>query len=172
MALHEKWFISDTHFFHANILKFTHGEGRLRPFNSLEEMHEEIVGKWNNCVGHNDFVYHLGDVTFQYHRPFQELMYRLKGSKHLIIGNHDKVKQDGLLKHFDKVMLWHREENFTAVHIPLMLSSLRAGKFCVHGHTHANKLDDPHYINICVEVTGYRPVHMDEIIAHIKQVES
>ena len=85
---------------------------------------------------------------------------------------YDKLKQEGLLKHFSKVMLWHgfKEENFTAVHIPLMLSSLRDGKFCVHGHTHKNKLTDPHYINVCVEVRNYTPVHIDEIIQEIKDV--
>ncbi len=169
--IHEKWFISDHHFFHTNMLKFVDDKGhRIRPFNSLEEQHEMMVERWNSVVKDNDYVYHLGDVTFQYHRPFQELMYRLKGDKRLIVGNHDKLKQEGLMKHFSKVMLWHgfKEGNFTAVHIPLMLSSLRDGKFCVHGHTHQHCLEDPHYINVSVEVRDYTPVHIDTILKEIK----
>ena len=169
--IHEKWFIGDTHFFHTNMLKFVDRQGkRIRPFNSLEDMHELIIKNWNSVVKHDDYVYHLGDVTFQYHGAFNNLMHRLNGDKRLIVGNHDKLKQPGLMGHFSKVMLWHgfKEENFTAVHIPLMLSSLRDGAFCVHGHTHERKLDDPHYINVCVETRNYTPVHMDTILKEIK----
>lgn len=169
--IHEKWFISDTHFFHTNILKFTGDDGkRIRPFNSLEEMHEIMVERWNKLIKNGDFVYHLGDVTFQYHAPFNNLMHRLNGSKRLIVGNHDKLKQPGLLQHFDKVMFWHgfKESNFTASHIPLRLEGLRDGAYNVHGHTHQRSLDDPHYINVSVEVRDYTPVHIDTIIQEIK----
>jgi calcineurin-like phosphoesterase family protein len=30
-------------------------------------------------------------------------------------------------------------------------------------------LPDPHYINVCVEHTDYKPVELDEIIARIKK---
>lgn len=175
MAFHEKWFISDTHFFHANVLKFTDRDGiRIRNFNSLDEMHRTIVNNWNAVVSPQDYVYHLGDVTFQYHRPFQELMYSLKGHKRLIIGNHDKLKQEGLLKHFDKVMLWHgfKEHNFTASHMMLKEGHFRDGKYNLHGHTHQNVSENPLYINNCVEVTGYKPRHLDEILNIIKERDS
>lgn len=168
--VHEKWFIGDTHFFHANILKFTDKDGkRIRPFNSLEEMHEIMIERWNSVVKYNDYVYHLGDVTFQYNGDFNNLMHRLNGNKRLIVGNHDKLKQPGLLQHFSKVMLWHgfKEQNFTATHIPLRLDSLRDGAFNVHGHTHQNILEDKHYINVCVEIRNYTPVHLDTIISEI-----
>lgn len=171
--IHEKWFTSDTHLFHANVLKFMHGDKRLRhEFNSLDEMHEAIVERWNKNIRPQDYVYHLGDVTFQYHAPFNELMSRLNGHKRLIIGNHDKLKQGGLLQWFDKVMLWHgfKEHNFTATHIPLRLDSIRDGAFNIHGHTHARCLDDPHYINVSVEVRDYTPVHIDTIVEEIKKV--
>jgi calcineurin-like phosphoesterase family protein len=100
-------------------------------------------------------------------------MSRLNGQKRLIIGNHDKVKQPELLQWFDKVMLWHgfKEGNFTATHIPARLDSLRDGKFNVHGHTHANCLDDTHYINVSVEGRNYTPVHYDQILKEIKERE-
>lgn len=48
----DKWFISDTHFFHGNILKLTGKDGqRIRaPFQSIEEMHETMIDKWNSLV--------------------------------------------------------------------------------------------------------------------------
>jgi len=167
---HEQWFISDTHFFHSNILKFTDGAGKkIRPFNSLEEMHETIIENWNNCVKDNDIVNHLGDVTFRYDGAFNNLMSRLKGKKRLIVGNHDKIWNPTLMQWFEKATLWKvfPEKNFTAVHIPLELHRLRDGAFCVHGHTHQNVEPNPGYVNVCVEKTNYTPVHIDEINLHL-----
>lgn len=171
MSVHEKWFISDTHFFHTNMLKFTDDKGkRTRPFNSLEEMHEYMIKKWNDVVDDNDYVYHLGDVTFQYHKPFNELMSRLKGKKRLIVGNHDKIWNPALQRWFEKAELWHgfKEYNFTAVHMPLPIQGLRDGAYCVHGHVHQNSLKNPNYINVSVEVRDYTPVHIDQIAEEIK----
>jgi calcineurin-like phosphoesterase family protein len=135
-------------------------------------MHELMVKNWNDNVQPNDYVYHLGDVTFQYHRPFQDLMWSLNGDKRLIVGNHDKLKQEGLLKHFSKIMLWHgfKEEDFTASHLPLRLEGLRDGHFNVHGHTHETCMEDPHYLNVSVEVRNYTPVHLDTLLEEIKKV--
>lgn len=170
----EKWFISDTHFFHSNILKFVGNDGNvIRPFNDVTEMNEYIIRKWNNTVAVNDKVYHLGDVTFKYGKEFNELMSRLKGQKRLILGNHDKIKGTELMRWFEKVDLWKgfKEGGFTCSHIPLRLESLRDGKFNVHGHIHQNVMDDPHYINVCVEQWNYTPVNYDEIVKKIKAVK-
>lgn len=170
----EKWFISDTHFFHTNILKFTGDDGkRIRPFDSLEEMHEYMIDKWNGVVKDGDYVYHLGDVTFQYHGAFNNLMHRLKGQKRLIVGNHDKIWNPALITNFVKVDLWKgfKEHNFTASHIPLRLESLRDGAFNVHGHIHQNASPTPNHINVSVEVRNYTPVHIDEIVEEIKKVK-
>jgi len=167
--IHDKWFISDTHFFHANILKFTDDNGKkIRPFDTLEEMHETIIENWNKVVKDNDYVYHLGDVTFRYDGAFNNLMSRLKGKKRLIVGNHDKIWNPNLQRWFEKADLWKgfSEHNFTAVHIPLEFKRLRDGAFCVHGHIHQNVEEDPRYINVCVEQTGYAPVNIDEIHTH------
>ncbi len=170
--IHNKFFISDTHFFHSNILKFTGDDGnRIRPFNSLEEMHEYMIEKWNSVVNNGDYVYHLGDVTFRYDGAFNNLMSRLKGDKRLIVGNHDKIWNPALQINFEKVDLWKgfKEYNFTASHMPLRLEGLRDGKFNVHGHIHQRMMADPHYINVSVEVRDYTPVHIDQIEAEIKK---
>lgn len=168
---HEKYFISDTHFFHTNIIKFVDDAGkRIRNWDTLEDMHEYMIKKWNSVVKDSDYVYHLGDVTFQYHGAFNNLMSRLKGHKRLIVGNHDKIWNPSLMMHFEKVDLWKgfKEHNFTASHIPLMLQSLRDGAYNVHGHVHQNSLNNPNYINVSVEVRDYTPVHIDEIGMEIK----
>ena len=177
--VHEKWFISDTHFFHGNILKFTDKDGnRIRPFNSLNEMHEIMIERWNSLVKDQDYVYHLGDVTFRYDGAFNNLMSRLKGRKRLIIGNHDKIWNPALQINFEKADLWKgfSEKNegvktgFTASHFPLPKNGLRDGSFNVHGHIHQNSSPEKHQINVSVEVRNYFPVHIDTIIEEINKL--
>jgi calcineurin-like phosphoesterase family protein len=141
--------------------------------NGLHTMHEYMVEKWNSVVKPQDYVYHLGDVTFQYHAAFNALMRRLNGKKRLIIGNHDKIWNPALIIAFEKAEYWKgfKEGNFTATHIPMRLDSLRDGAFNVHAHIHQNKMSDPHYINVCAEVRDYTPVHMDTILSEIKAVK-
>lgn len=166
------WFISDTHFSHANFLGFIDDNGkRIRPFSSVEEMDELMVDKWNELVKDGDRVYHLGDVSFGKSR-LPEIMARLKGSKRLILGNHDEIKDFRLLEYFKKVTLWRifKEHNFVCTHIPLALDQLRKVEFNVHGHIHQQPSPTPQHINICVEKTGYAPVHLDEILARTQRL--
>jgi calcineurin-like phosphoesterase family protein len=158
-------------------LKFTDDVGnRIRePFNSLEEMHETIIQNWNALVKDNDYVYHLGDVTFRYDGAFNALMHRLKGKKRLIVGNHDKIKNPALHIHFEKIELWkgfsEKEAGFpfTASHFPLPEYMLRNGKHNAHGHIHQNKSREPHQQNLSVEAINYMPRHIDEVVANFKR---
>lgn len=168
------WFISDTHFFHENILKFTDNQGKIiRDFSDVTEMNERMIENWNARVKPQDKVYHLGDVACGVKRAsdFTELMHRLNGHKRLMLGNHDRLDQPAYSR-FDKIELWtggkFKEHGFVACHIPLRHDQMRHGEVNVHGHIHQNLIDDPRYINVCVEHTGYKPVHMDEIKATIK----
>lgn len=166
----EKWFISDTHFFHANIIKYCQ-----RPFATAEHMNEHMIEHWNKLVKPQDNVYHLGDVGMGFKGEdgkLAALLMRLNGHKRLIVGNHDNLKSPALQNNFEKIELWKgwKDEGFTCVHIPLEIAQLRDGDVCVHGHIH-NNIRDGRYINVCVEHTNYRPVHMDEIKTKIKKLK-
>ena len=52
------YFTSDLHFWHKNAIVYTY-----RPFETVEEMNEALIGNWNKIVHGNDEVYILGDVT-------------------------------------------------------------------------------------------------------------
>lgn len=168
------WFISDTHFFHGNMLKFTNDKGELvRPgFASFEDMNETMVDNWNRVVKPQDHVWHLGDVCMGMASGHHNaLLRRLNGHKRMTVGNHDKLKSEALHMNFEKIELWRgfKEENFVCTHIPLRKDNFRGGvQFNVHGHIHERVIDDPQYINVCVEQTNYTPVSMDEILAKIK----
>lgn len=77
------YFTSDHHFWHANIIRFCN-----RPFDSVEEMNEALVQKWNDLVGPEDEVYYLGDFSMAA-RPVEVYTHRLNGIKYLVPGNHD-----------------------------------------------------------------------------------
>ncbi len=169
------WFTSDTHFFHANILKFVGADKNpIRPFKSITEMHEVMIQNWNSVVKPQDHVWHLGDVTFYYGKGFNELMWRLNGKKRMLVGNHDKLRPqnfNALAQHFEKIEYWKgfKGGNFTCTHVPHPLDSLRDGEYNVHGHTHQNCKKDPRYINVCVEVRDYTPVNYDTILSEIRR---
>lgn len=184
--MRDLWFISDTHFGHANILKFTGDDGQLiRPgFTSVEEMDERIIDNWNGVVKPGDHVWHLGDWSMKAQHGIK-IIKRLNGRKRLCVGNHDPVKE--LAPFFEKVVLWRifKEFNFTCTHIPMRADQLRKTEFNVHGHIHQNLVHrtveyipadgrwhcspqkreevDDHYINVCVEHTNCTPIHLDEI---------
>lgn len=85
------YYISDLHLFHKNVT----GEGinfDSRPFATLEEMHEEIKKRWNDTVSNADHVYILGDLAWKENEDAIQFVSTLRGNKHLILGNHDKVK--------------------------------------------------------------------------------
>lgn len=167
------WFISDTHFNHENIAtKFTLEDGSpARPFSSVDEMNEVMIQNWNKLVKEQDHVWHLGDVIMGNRHYISAVLSRLKGKKRMLLGNHDQLKGCELMKFFQKVELWRvfKEYDFVCTHIPLRRESFRAVNFNVHGHIHHAVIQDPAYINVCVEHTNYAPIHLDEIRAIIKQ---
>ena len=52
------WFTVDEHYGHANIIDFCN-----RPFLTVEEMNEAIIGNHNALVRPGDIVVHGGDFT-------------------------------------------------------------------------------------------------------------
>ncbi len=78
------FFTSDTHFNHANILDYCQ-----RPFDNIEQMNEALINNWNRVVGKNDIVFHLGDFSFGGAAYWNNILDRLNGKIHLVVGNHD-----------------------------------------------------------------------------------
>lgn len=89
------WFTSDTHFNHAGILRHQRAS---RPFASIRDHDEALIRAWNDRVGPDDDIWHLGD--FGHLKDLERLdaiFSRLHGHKRLILGNHD-VDEEGTLK--------------------------------------------------------------------------
>lgn len=94
------FFTSDTHFGHANIIRFC-----KRPFENVEEMNEALIENWNKVVSDDDTVFHLGDFAFGGSNVWKEIIPRLKGHINLIIGNHDRKNlRQGYMSLFNMVV--------------------------------------------------------------------
>ena len=94
------FYTADPHFGHANILKLC-----SRPFDTIEEMNEALIKKWNAKVSGSDTVYIIGDMFFRCADP-AAILSRLKGKKILVVGNHDSSWMDkvDLKKYFLEVV--------------------------------------------------------------------
>lgn len=89
-----KWFFtSDLHLDHANIIRYCN-----RPFGSVEEMNEGIIGAINDSVGHKDNLLILGDFclvkasnALERYSHFRSQI-RCKNVT-LVLGNHDREEE-------------------------------------------------------------------------------
>lgn len=162
------WFISDTHFQHENILKFS-PEPDL--FTTINERDELLIERWNSVVKPGDKVYHLGDVGFGDKSKLPAIINRLNGSKRLIVGNHDNVTFWATGGCFQKIMLWRvwDDKNLLFTHVPVHQDCLSErlvseGGINVHGHTHTRGSPEGPYRSVCVELNNYTPVHLEDLM--------
>ena len=172
--------VSDTHFGHAGVCRFTRNDGvtKLRPWTDPEEMDEFMVKAWNERVGKNDKVYHLGDVVIN--RKALPILNRLNGDKVLIRGNHDIFKDEDYRKYFRELRAYHVMNGMILSHIPIHPESLGRFGVNIHGHLHANRvmvplatsgvLDriDTRYHCVCVEQTDFAPILFEDVIKKIE----
>jgi calcineurin-like phosphoesterase family protein len=186
------WVVSDTHFGHANIVRYQN-----RP-----QDHETLMlALWRERVGEDEPVLHLGDVWFgKGSENWAGRVAALPGRKYLIPGNHDRdlrlLREAG----FEVVEPFvHRGVAFT--HRPIssqyplwsghegpLQGAARARLLAgapfepdwtkgwttnVHGHVHGSDhrasegqlARGARYVNMSVEVRGYAPVRLGEALA-------
>lgn len=171
---------SDTHFNHANIIKYCN-----RPFDTVEEMNRTIIHNWNEVVSPDDTVYHLGDFIMGPERGLGEILYALNGHIHLVRGNHDtKGKLAYYAAHPDKITvhdvahLPYKSLYFFMCHFPLeseefyrMINKDNSEVIMVHGHVHNNEpfLNPSHRFNVSQDVTAFYPTPIDSIYEIVKR---
>lgn len=166
------YFTADCHFGHANIIKHTN-----RPFASVEEMDETLIQNWNKKVHRNDTVYIVGDLFFRA-AEVESTLERLKGKKHLILGNHDKswIKKVEVGKYFESVHalaeISDGKHGITLCHYPLLSWDHAQRTYMIHGHIHNNTNMDywpllvnrERALNAGCDINGFEPVTFDELV--------
>lgn len=162
------YFISDTHFYHSNIMKYCN-----RPFKDINEMNETIIHNWNKVVTNDDTIYHLGDFCLSNDDEMKNIFNRLNGNKILIRGNHDrksvKFYEDIGFKVLKCAPIILDDYQLMLSHVPLPDSKILDGYINLHGHIHNKKISDNYpknysenkHINLSVDVTNYKLVSLD-----------
>jgi calcineurin-like phosphoesterase family protein len=179
--------VSDTHFGHTGVCRFTRADGvtKLRPWDNADEMDEAMVKAWNERVRPTDKVYHLGDVVIN--RRALKTLARLNGDKVLIRGNHDIFRDDEYRVYFRELRAYHVMSGMILSHIPVHSDSLGRFGTNIHGHTHANRVRrargvdvrtgeilygdevDVRYHCVCVEQTpDFAPMLLEDVLARIR----
>ena len=142
------YFTADTHFFHSNIIK--HCPDRPYPEMNVDKRHDEwLIDLWNSTIEKQDIVYIVGDFAFGNKIMVTNLLGKLRGQKHLILGNHDASSSK--LQNYFESMTQIKDLNFkksvypflkkdfdlALCHYPLVSWNKKTYGACmIHGHCH------------------------------------
>lgn len=182
------FFTSDTHFGHKNILNFCE-----RPFKDTDEMDEAIITNWNNKVGKDDIVFHLGDFAFATNKRWQDLICKLNGKIILVLGNHDIVRWPGdytmnLFERVENQMILKIDNKYKVYlnHYPFLCyaGTYRNPEDCtiqLHGHVHERigdtgkdkdrlKYRFPQQYDVGVDNNNFTPISWEEILIKLNYV--
>jgi calcineurin-like phosphoesterase family protein len=183
-----RWFYSDPHWGHANIIRYCD-----RPFRDVSEMNRELTRRYNERVQPEDTVLWCGDSFFSVDDP-AAILKGLNGHKILVRGNHDKsaavmaewgfdlVLTEAVLhiagrtcrvSHFPYDDIEHSREGGDAARRD-KYKELRPnrvkGEVLIHGHTHSKQRRLGNCIHVGVDAWDYRPASLAEVEALVAQV--
>lgn len=110
----------------------------------------------------------LGDMAFT--KEALEDIGKLPGIKHKLLGNHSgtaEPKKRGydiydMLDVYSTINGVIRYKEFWIQHTPIHPDELR-GRYCINGHQHQYLINDPRYLNVCLEHTDYKPISLEQI---------
>lgn len=156
---------ADTHFADPRVLKIDR-----RPFASLAEHDAALVERWNQAVGPQDTVWHLGDVRLgDEAEAVEALLARLNGQKHLVLGNNDgaatrQASGWASVQHYAELVL--DGALLVLGHYPFRTWN-RMGQRSVnlHGHSHGMLTPVTRQFDVGVDVWEFRPVPVAEVLA-------
>lgn len=166
-------YTADIHFGHSNVIKFDN-----RPFANREEMDNEIICRWNKRVSSEDHVYILGDFCYRSDKAPDYYLKKLKGHKHLIIGNHDSELMQNevavsLLDSIEQIMVIKDEDKKICLcHYPMAeWYGYYKGYYHIYGHIHGRKneaydffREKDHALNAGCMLNYYVPVSFNELL--------
>ena len=167
------WLTSDTHYDHANVIRFCRRpwfrdgdevpdeNGRMVwasdeiAMARLKEMNEALLDIHNDMVRPGDEVWHLGDFCFGRHGGGRErteyFVKRLNGQYHWVFGNHDHKESrnaDGFAskQHYKELRKIgpDKQDMLVLSHYAMRVWNRRHyGAIQLYGHSHGTLPEDP-----------------------------
>jgi len=163
-----KFFTSDWHFFHKQVIGYCD-----RPFKNEKHMRNAIVNNFNEVVRKKDSTFILGDVAMLGGSQWEALkgvIQKLNGTKHLIYGNHDEFRWQRYVDiGFTTVhsALWLEEDGLSIVmaHDPSVYCTLEPDTIFLHGHIHTlyKSIPERRVLNVGVDQWDFYPINIEQI---------
>ena len=187
------FFTSDTHFGHANIIKYCNrpwlhkgdldSTGRWISTNRaalrVKEMNKAIIANWNRVVKKEDVVYHLGDFCFKSANKkgngigtaWEEYESQLNGKIIFIRGNHDTHNKGSSKSLIVKATIRYGGFNILLIHHPERVTPFDTCDMAYVGHIHNNweikrlkkEFGFIDMINVGVDVWNFKPIGINDI---------
>lgn len=164
------YFVADLHLDHKRVIEYSD-----RPWRTVEEMNDGLVKLWNSVVGKDDRVFVLGDYAFGNKQTILHYTPQFNGTKILVRGNHDARRSPFYVEagfHAVSPLPMLYEGKYLLSHEPV--NPLSEGLINIHGHLH-NAVNPefyaPRHFCVSVEVTGYRPIRLKQVLAKMAERE-
>ena len=164
------WITSDIHFFHKGVLEFCKA---TRPWTSVEEMTEALIGEWNSKVKPTDIIFHLGDFSFKGKEATQGILDQLNGNIVFVLGNHDKVLRSSI-KHkptYDYLELRINGVKVIMSHYPMSSWNQQGGgSVMLHGHCHGSFVGGGRIADVGYDSMG-SIVNLEGLLISMQEIE-
>ncbi|AWI61308.1 metallophosphoesterase family protein [Sinorhizobium fredii] len=157
------YFTSDTHFGEPRVLSIDR-----RPFRNVAEHDAVLIANWNETVAPEDDIWHLGDFASNTIGFAGELLARLNGRKHLIVGNNDPpgtVEASGWqsIQHYAELTV--DGQLLILCHYPFRTwKQMGKRSLNLHGHSHGRLKPMPRQFDVGVDARGLRPVSLADLL--------
>ena len=174
------YFSSDFHLNHDRQFIY-----KPRGFNSVYEMNDAIISRYNEVVNPEDDVYILGDLMLGDNDEGIRLIKQLKGNIHVVRGNHDSdARMELYSKCYNIVEITEGQffkwngYHFYLSHYPTMTSNLekdpvlRKHVLNLYGHTHQATnfyYEIPYMYHVGVDSHNCYPISIENIIKDIQK---
>jgi calcineurin-like phosphoesterase family protein len=162
-AVNMFFFTSDEHYGHKKVLSYCN-----RPFDSVEEMNETLIARFNEKVTPQDVTVHAGDFCWHKKIDVNVIIKRLNGSHIFVKGSHDSWLPKSAKYMWRKMI----EGQFVVVcHYAMRTwERSRYGSWQLYGHSHGNLLPEGKQYDVGVDNNNFYPISFEEIRDFMKMV--
>lgn len=148
---------ADYHFGHRAIIQYSE-----RPFVTVPEMDEALIGAWNRKVPIGATVYFIGDFSFHKQDKTREIRSRLNGTIRHIRGNHDRLKRALYEEMFEWVRDYYESKTEDGIkvimsHYPFLTwNGSHHNSWSLHGHCHGSLQRTEDLVAEALRVAGFK----------------